>query len=90
MNKIKWPALPQIRRTPLTRVIAALAALVLIAALVLVVERQVGNPFTARWTVHAINDALQAMPATLTRTANAAMSARCIRPARRMWAFPPT
>lgn len=60
MNKIKWPALPQIRRTPLTRVIAALAALVLIAALVLVVERQVGNPFTARWTVHAINDALQA------------------------------
>lgn len=60
MNKIKWPALPQIRRTPLTRVIAALSALVLIAALVLVVERQVGNPFTARWTVHAINDALQA------------------------------
>ena len=60
MNKIKWPALPQIRRTPLTRIAAALAALVLIAALVLVVERQVGNPFTARWTVHAINDALQA------------------------------
>lgn len=60
MNKIKWPDLPQIRRTPLTRAIAALAALVLIAALVLVVERQVGNPFSARWTVHAIHEALQA------------------------------
>ena len=60
MNKIKWPALPQIRRTPLTRIAAALAALVLIATLILVVDRQVGNPFSARWTVHVINDALQA------------------------------
>lgn len=59
MNKIKWPALPKIRQTPLTRIAAALLALVLIAALVLVVERQVGNPISARWTVHTINDALQ-------------------------------
>lgn len=60
MNKIKWPDLPQIRRTPLTRIAAALVALVLIVGLVLIVDQQVGNPFSARWTVHAINDALQA------------------------------
>lgn len=48
MNKIKWPALPKIRQTPLTRIAAALLALVLIAGLVLVVERQVGNPISAR------------------------------------------
>lgn len=60
MNKIKWPALPRIRRTPITRIAAALAALVLIAGLVLVVDRQVGNPLSARWTVHLLNDALQA------------------------------
>ena len=60
MNKIKWPALPKIRQTPLTRIAAALIALVLIAVLILVVDRQVGNPVSARWTVHAINDALQA------------------------------
>lgn len=59
MNKIKWPALPKIRQTPLTRIAAALLALVLIAALVLVVERQVSNPISARWTVHTINDALR-------------------------------
>ena len=56
MNKIKWPALPKIRQTPLTRIAAALLALVLIAGLVLVVERQVGNPISARWTVHTINE----------------------------------
>ena len=50
----------QIRQTPLTRIAAALLALVLIAGLVLVVEQQVGNPISARWTVHTINDALQA------------------------------
>lgn len=59
MNKIKWPVLPKIRQTPLTRIAAALIALVLIAVLILVVDRQVGNPVSARWTVHAINDALQ-------------------------------
>ncbi len=60
MNKIKWPDLPQIRRTPLTRIAAALVALVLIVGLVRIVDQQVGNPFSAWWTVHAINDALQA------------------------------
>lgn len=59
MNKIKWPALPKIRQTPLTRIAAALLALVLIAGLVLVVERQAGNPISTRWTVHTINDALR-------------------------------
>lgn len=59
MNKIKWSALPKIRQTPFTRIAAALIALVLIAGLVLVVERQVGNPLFTRWTVHTINDALQ-------------------------------
>ena len=43
MNKIKWPALPKIRQTPLTRIAAALLALVLIAGLVLVVEAADGK-----------------------------------------------
>lgn len=59
MNKIKWPALPKVRQTPLTRIAAALIALALIAGLGILVERQVGNPISARWTVHCINDALQ-------------------------------
>ena len=59
MNKRNWTSFPQLRRTPLTRMAAAVIALALIFGLAMVVELQIGNPVSARWTVHRINEVLQ-------------------------------